>query len=210
MVTLFPLLNTWLVPVLSPFVGSPLILNSLRLLVAFGLLLIPTAAMGAKLPLMVKGLGRTDDAFSSRLGQLYAVNTLGAMAGALCCELIFIEQYGIFGAGCVATGMNLFAALVSLLQGGNRVESTEPVADRLKEKLSWRTKRLLAAAFLCGCTLLALEIAWFRFLQLFSFGTSRVFVYMLAIVLCGIATGGMFASRTVKKERALTVRCRSW
>ena len=51
--------------------------------------------------------------------------------------------------------------------------------------------RLLAAAALCGGALLGLEVLWFRFLQLFAFGTSAVFAVMLTVVLLGIALGGL-------------------
>lgn len=198
LVLAFPLLNQWLVPVFRPFVDFPWVLNSLRLLIGFGLLLVPTAAMGATLPLMVRGLERLDDRFSARLGRLYAINTLGAMAGALCCELVLIEWLGIRGTGYAAAGTNAFAAMIALVLGGvPSTSGTNVLASeiRVPRELSERSRRILAAAALSGCSLLALEVVWFRYLLLFNFGTSRVFAFMLAIVLCGIALGGMFASR---------------
>ena len=52
-----------------------------------------------------------------------------------------------------------------------------------------------SAAFLGGALLLALEVVWFRFLQLFVFGTQRAFALMLAMVLAGIGLGGLLARR---------------
>jgi len=46
-----------------------------------------------------------------------------------------------------------------------------------------RSWRLLVAAFLAGATLLALEVVWFRFLQLFVYGTGFIFAAMLAAIL---------------------------
>jgi len=50
---------------------------------------------------------------------------------------------------------------------------------------------ILSAAFLAGGLLLALEVIWFRILLLFTPGTSLAFAVMLAVVLLGIALGGL-------------------
>ena len=57
-----------------------------------------------------------------------------------------------------------------------------------------------AAAFLAGATLLALEVVWFRFLQLFVFGTSFIFAAMLAVILLGIGVGGVIAARWLGRD----------
>ena len=57
-----------------------------------------------------------------------------------------------------------------------------------------RSAPAFLAAFLCGAILLALEVVWFRFLILFVDGFSIAFAIMLAVVLSGIALGGIAAS----------------
>ena len=52
----FPLLNQSFAQLFQQFLDQPIKLNSLRFLLAFGLLLIPTTAMGATLPVFVAGL----------------------------------------------------------------------------------------------------------------------------------------------------------
>ena len=52
----------------------------------------------------------------------------------------------------------------------------------------------LIAAFLSGFCLLALEVVWFRFLLLFVKGHSIALALILALVLTGIALGGLAAS----------------
>jgi spermidine synthase len=49
--------------------------------------------------------------------------------------------------------------------------------------------------FLSGAIMLALEVVWFRFLLLSHHGTSLIFAVMLAVVLAGIALGGLVAAR---------------
>jgi spermidine synthase len=80
---ILPLLTRALAPAFQPFVDSPWIINPLRLAVSFCLLLVPTTAMGATLPLLVKVLCRWQKGFGAALGLLYGWNTLGAVAGVL-------------------------------------------------------------------------------------------------------------------------------
>ena len=53
---------------------------------------------------------------------------------------------------------------------------------------------LLASAFLSGMALLALEVVWFRFLTLYVLSTTLAASLMLAVVLAGIAIGGLIGS----------------
>jgi spermidine synthase len=206
LVVFYPSFNSFLVPVLRPLIDQPLIINPIRLGVGFVSMLPATVAMGATLPLMVKGLRSRDDRFGDMLGRLYACNTLGAMAGAICCEMLLISMFGIRGTGIVAGLLNLTVGVAAIRMSRSFSTSdddgpaTISLADR--RPLNRYSIRLLIAASLSGGALLALEVIWFRFLLLFNFGTSQVFAVMLAVVLGGIGAGGLVASRWVRKHRA--------
>ena len=43
---------------------------------------------------------------------------------------------------------------------------------------------------------------WFRFLQLFLFGTTLTFAFMLAVILLGIGAGGLAASLWLRRDPA--------
>lgn len=199
LVLLFPLLNGLLTPVFRYLTAWPWALNSVRLGLAFLLMLLPAAAMGATLPILVREVCARQREFGDSLGLLYGVNTLGAMAGALAGEFVLIERFGVRGTAAVAAMLNLGVALV-VLRGTRhwgtvgrpphpgRAVATEP------GPLTRRALRLLLAAFLAGGLLLALEVVWFRTLRLHIFGTSVVFAVMLAVVLAGIGIGGFLAS----------------
>ena len=199
LVLVLPALAGWLAPVFRPIIDMPLLLNSLRLSIAFGLMLIPTTAMGVTLPLLTKALSSYDKNFGSVLGKLYGWNTMGAVLGVLAAEIVLIKWLGITGSGLLAAFLNLFAAFVAL-----RIEKTaaaqvngldsEPVKLPERSKLSPRVKRLLFGAFLSGAVMLALEVIWFRFLLLFKDGTTAAFAVMLGITLAGIGIGGLIAS----------------
>ncbi|HKU39237.1 MAG TPA: hypothetical protein VJR89_13845, partial [Polyangiales bacterium] len=75
--------------------GAPLALNGLRFGAAFLLLLVPSTAMGATLPLLARALRTWDENFGRVLGLLYGFNTLGAVLGVVCSELILVERLGM-------------------------------------------------------------------------------------------------------------------
>lgn len=201
LVLLFPAMTDLLAPAFRRFLDTPWILNPLRLLIAFGLMVVPSSAMGATLPILVKALSKTEPDFGRVLGRLYGWNTLGAMAGALAGEAFLIERLGLRGTGSAAALLNGLAALGALALSRRRPASEPaPMAAAPPHRLGSGAKRLLAAAFLAGGTLLALEVVWFRFLLLFVRGTSLTFAVMLSVVLLGIAAGGLAASWWLGRE----------
>jgi predicted membrane-bound spermidine synthase len=198
-----------LLPSLSPTLGrlfthtlaQTWLVNLLRLTVAFSLMLVPATAMGFTLPLLAKAVTGSDLNFGRVLGRLYGWNTLGGMAGAFCVELWLIGWLGQRGTALAAGALNLAAAAVALLLARRPSKSMTAAPETPSPRpLSIRSWRLLAAAFLAGATLLALEVVWFRFLQLFVFGTSFIFAAMLAAILLGIGGGGVLAARWLGRD----------
>lgn len=196
LVLLLPALSHALVPLFRPFLDRPWALNALRLLISFGFMLIPSTAMGATLPVLVKALSSQETNFGRALGRLYGWNTLGAACGALAGEAFLIGWLGLRGTGLVAAFLNGIAALAATalsrrLESPGHDSEADPAA---KTPLTPAAKRLLAAAFLSGGILLALEVVWFRFVLLFVTGTSLAFAVMLAVILLGISAGGLLAA----------------
>ena len=195
----FPLLASVSRPLLAPLVDDPAALNAARLAIAFALMVIPATALGATLPLLARPLERLTGSYGVALGRLYGINTLGAVVGTLAAELVLIPVLGLRGSGFAAAGCNLCAALIAwrLARGFAFAPAALPAAS-----LTGRG-RVLAAAFLTGGALLALEVVGFRFLLLFVDGTTLVFAVMLAVVLAGIGLGGLAAAR-VSRRRPLS------
>jgi predicted membrane-bound spermidine synthase len=167
----------------------------LRLAIAFGLMVVPTTAMGATLPILVRAIRPEESRYGRALGRLYGWNTLGAVGGVLAGEMVLTPSLGVVGTGLVAGSLNGIAALAALGLSGRQprmpLAAAGPRWGALPGK---RAGRLLAAAFLSGALLLGLELVWFRFLQLFVQGTSLAFCVMLAVVLLGIGIGGLLAT----------------
>jgi spermidine synthase len=192
LVLLFPLLTGLFAPLFRILQPQPAALNAVRLGIAFVLMVVPAIAMGATLPVLVRALSRDSADFGQLLGRLYGWNTLGALAGAVLGEAVLIERFGLRGTGAIAALLNFAAASGALyVARGLRAAPDDLSIDEDRTVPNGRTAPLLAAAFLAGAIVLALEVVWFRFLLLFNDGTSLAFALMLATVLLGIALGGL-------------------
>ena len=184
-------------PLLRPFLDTPLVLNGLRLGLAFLLMLVPAVAMGMTLPVMVAALRRFDGNFGRVLGRLYGWNTLGAVGGVLLTEAFLVTQLGVRGAAAAAATLDGVAAAAAMLL--HRLAAEAASGDASRSPAPDPTPRvparlLLLAAAGCGAVLMALELVWFRFLQLFHPALGWNLAVMLAVVLAGIGAGGVAAS----------------
>ena len=96
---------------------APLVAGGVRAALAFAVLLVPTALMGATLPLAVRGvrLTRGDtraDAWA--MGLLYATNTAGAIVGCLLSGFLLIGRLGLTETIAAAAAANGLAGLGAL------------------------------------------------------------------------------------------------
>ena len=211
------LLVTFLLPRLTGVIvyvahamGTSGTLNVIRFVLAFALMVVPAAAMGATLPILVAALQRGSRGGQPRrhgvsLGSLYGWNTLGAVTGVLASEFLLVSWVGITGSAAVAAGLNLAAAgLVTFLRrdqpdpaSGNPATAEEDVAPALAVSapplhgLARKGRLVLGAAALSGAILLALEVMWFRFLSMYVLVTTAAMSLMLAVVLSGIGLGAL-------------------
>ncbi len=194
---------------LAPWLAGlpPLLRNAARLAVAFVLLLIPATGMGATLPLLVRVLRAHERNFAVAVGRLYGWNTLGAVAGALSAATWLLEHGGVRGAALAAGSLD-FAVAAAALGLARRLPAALP-AQPLPEPtsplaaLALGPARRLAAAALAGAAFLALEVVWFRFLDLFVAGTQLAFALMLAAVLAGLGLGSLAGSQALWLRPAL-------
>ena len=201
-VLVLPQLPNVLGPALGSLVDMPAWLNAVRLTVAFGILVIPAVAMGATLPVLAQALSRQNPNFGANIGWLYGWNTLGAMLAAFSTELLLVPAFGILNSGLFALAFNLTAALIALRysQTHETVPMPGPSRPDVPRVIGVSSRRYIAVAFLSGALMLALEVVWFRFLLLTLDGTSLIFAVMLAVVLAGIAVGGLAAAQLFQRD----------
>jgi spermidine synthase len=165
-----------------------------------------TFLMGMTLPLLTRYLVRTLDEAGARLGELYAANTIGAMAGTLLGGFVLIELLGLRLTSYLAVVLNVVAGSGALLLS-RRWESAPdtgeaPAADggrrsRPEVPREFRPRRrvVLAATFVSGFVSLALEVLWTRMLAEGTGSSIYIFTTILAIFLAGIALGSFLYRR---------------
>jgi spermidine synthase len=200
LVHLLPVLEGGLAPLFRPFLDHTTTLATLRLAIAFALLLVPSSAMGLTLPLLTRVLTDTSVTFGRALGELYGWNTLGAVLGAVGAEAGLIAHLGIDGTSIVAASLNGVAATGALLVSRSAHETPATAAPARRTSWVKEEARWLVVAALSGAALLALEVVWFRFLSIYAITSSLAFAVMLAIVLGGIALGGLVASGWLARD----------
>lgn len=156
------------------------------------LLLLPTAAMGATLPLLARFAARRFGSAGDRIGTLYAVNTFGAVAGIWVCGFLLLPQLGIFRTTILAAAANLLLGLAAM--GLQRLASGRDrgIADdlRIAEPRTPVMVAVCVAVGLAGFSALVYEVGWTRLLALMLGSSTYSFSVMLIAFLAGIALGG--------------------
>lgn len=174
-----------------------------RTAVAFLTLLIPTALMGATLPLVLKAFTGRLEAFGETAGHFYAVNTLGALTGVVASTFVLIPNLGLNATTVVAIALNVGVAAVILFSRrafGTDVPADEvhPPQNQTPDTVPERLRRVaLSAIAISGFGSLALEVVWTRILIRSFSGTVYAFSLMLVTVLLGIALGSTLIAREI-------------
>lgn len=113
---------------LAPFLSGQFVLS-------FIIMALPTTAMGLTYPFLVKAL-RNENALGTLAGQLYAVNTGGAIIGSIGTTFVLLPTIGVKGALIAAACFSSVAAFSFLLSG----------AEKSLEKDKTKTLFIVAAA----------------------------------------------------------------
>ncbi|HYP27733.1 MAG TPA: fused MFS/spermidine synthase [Blastocatellia bacterium] len=107
---------------------SFLALSVTRFVFAALVLILPTALMGATLPVLSNYYARERDRIGLRVGSLYSLNTFGAVLGASVTGFILIPVLGMRASTVVAASINILLGVVALTV--SRLEEAAP-AGRL-------------------------------------------------------------------------------
>ncbi len=189
------------------------------LLSAFVALALPTTLMGATLPLLARYAVGEEAQIGRRVGLLYAVNTAGAVLGALLTAFTLLPELGLKHTIWVGAGFNAFVFLLALLLAGrvspppaargysldgkeepvfgNSITPPAPpppsLPQRPRERVFGRfpgTGLVLPLMFLAGAVAFFQEVLWTRMLSHVVGSSVYAFGVMVASFLVGIALGG--------------------
>jgi spermidine synthase len=163
------------------------------------LIALPCLAMGASLPLLIRGLTGGRVLVGHRIGIVYGANTLGAALGACWAGFWGLAQLGVARCSALAALGSLVAAVLAALTSW-RHQPDLVVLERTVEDPPSPTARAtaLSAALVGGFMMLACEVVWARVLTLIFGHDTYAFSVLLALVLAGLSLGG-FAQRALAR-----------
>jgi spermidine synthase len=176
------------------------LLTLARLVCALLVLLVPTILMGLTLPVLSASSLVRQSHIGARISALYAINTAGAVFGAVVTGFVLIGAIGIQRSFYLAAAVNTLVGAVALLASEER-DAKSPAAAQTDPRTPRSSAVFAIVVTVSGVAALALEIVWFRMLVLYLDATTYAFTTMLATVLAGIAAGGAVAARLLKRDR---------
>ena len=168
-------------------------------------LFIPTACMGATLPILAKGLIQQQTQIGTRIGWLYALNTFGAVAGTLLAAFLLIPLLGLWKASFVGVALNVTVAAlgwsVARKAGSNSIPPPEPGDPKKSSAFTASSRIILPVMLVSGATSFVYEVLWARLLAHVLGGSFYSFATMLASFLTGIAVGGLIGAKLARNSR---------
>ncbi|MFH1679157.1 MAG: fused MFS/spermidine synthase, partial [Candidatus Eisenbacteria bacterium] len=189
-----------------------ILLHAVRFFASGLLLLLPTACMGATLPILVEHGVRRDRRFGNVTGTFYGINTIGAAIGAAIGGFLLIPMLGRHGALLVAVIGNLSlgtAALLirSRLERGAAVDRTEaePEAREAPAPGAGMGPLLRGLVILTvgvsGFAAMAYQIAWTRILLVQVGSSVYAFTSVLVVFIIGLGLGAFAIGLTAHRIR---------
>ncbi len=206
--------------------GEILLISQLiKFTLVFLSLILPTLAMGATLPLLIKSFENATSDLSvqkSSVSLMYGINTLGAVAGSLISGFVLIPAIGIEYSNHISVFLNfcLFASSLWLSQtlsdpshittSSNSVwlanlkddHHTFPTQSKFN---TFKSKLYLFISAACGFATISAEVVWNKYLGIFM-GTN---IYGLSLILSVFLLGIGIGSLTLPKLRQWNIAERS-
>jgi spermidine synthase len=188
--------------------------TALYLATSFLVVVIPTACMGATLPLLTRHVVRTRDQIGSRIGLLYATNTLGAVVGALAAGFLLFPNAGLYETLVVGAIVSVLAfAMAALIARSELRSGQHPPAwaddeRSSRSRMPWRQRLapgpgwILPLTLVSGAACFGYAVLWTRMLSHVIGASVHALAVMLASFLLGIALGSL-ASMPFTRSRTL-------
>ncbi len=167
-------------------------LNFVGLFASAVILLPPTIAMGATLPLMVRGAPSSQSFLGQNVSRFYGWNTLGAFTGAGLAGFVLLPTFGSMISLYLAATVNFVLGIAVLKTLGSEACSPDRAPEEAPHSTPGNYKLgLLTAFFLTGFASMTYQIGWTRALILTLGSSTYAFTLILVVVLAGIGLGSL-------------------
>lgn len=222
MLLLLPIMDSAYVSAFRIMPGAGAGIIAVRFILAILILIVPTTLMGGTLPIISKYFVRRMGTLGLEIGNLYAINTLGAMFGCFMAGFVLIRMLGETYTVAIAVAMNLGVGLIMLiLPAGSSAAETEvrgqpvrsargddrasrpttPASEPSASNSAIKARAALWAFGLAGFASLAYEVIWTRSLINVIGSDVYCFTMILTTFLFGITFGSFIIARVVDRIR---------
>jgi spermidine synthase len=174
-----------------------------RFLLATAVLLIPTALMGATLPVLVGAQQRSSASSTSAIARIYTWNLAGAIMGAIAAGFFLLPQFGIRATIWIAAGINLAIGLAAFLLDSKSAEAESESPDQAvhDEEMArplpqavLTSRFWLFCAFTSGFVTIGMQVVWSRVLAMIIGSSTYAFSIVIALFLIGLGLGAYLVS----------------
>jgi spermidine synthase len=166
---------------------------------SFAVLLIPTAFMGATLPLLAHYAVTSNRNLGSRISVLYSMNTAGAVAGTLFAAFILLPALGLRGTTWIGVLANGIVFIVAIMIA--RMIAAAPLEKVVAKSQPSGMRFVLPLIALSGALSFLYEVLWTRMLSHVLGSSIYAFATMLSAFLAGITIGAAAAGPVARNPR---------
>lgn len=163
---------------------------------AAAVLIPPTTAMGATLPVLTRFLTENFAQLGPILSRLYGLNTLGALAGAAASGFYLLPTLGLQRSLGLAVALNLAIAAVAVLTKTGRSRKT----PRPEAGVAGGSRLVLFTLGVGGLASMAYQVAWTRALALSIGSSTYAFTTILVTFLGGLGLGSLAFARLAPRS----------
>jgi spermidine synthase len=178
-------------------------LLAVQIAVSAGIVFVPSFLMGSTLPLLGRFITSLENEAGHLVGNLYAINTLGAAAGCFLAGFIFIRFIGVMNTLYIAAILNVMIALGGWILSSRQIKGEIKTSEKLtivpdtSTKINGRFLILIAAFFTSGFISIGYELLWMRSIIHMLNSFTYVFSAVLSVYLLGNVIGAGIGSGLV-------------
>jgi spermidine synthase len=185
--------------------------NLLRFVLSCAVLLLPTALMGATLPILSSALTRSLDYTSARIARLYTCNLAGAVLGTLIAGFLLLPSLGVQKTILVAAAINVLIGAAAIfvdsrsrrdISRSEDIRLSEPTAEARDYPIvgiSGGARLWFFAAAVSGFVTISTQVAWTRLLTMIIGSSTYAFSLVVALFLIGLS-GGAFVTGKMRSD----------
>ncbi len=172
------------------------------------LLILPTACMGATLPVLCRFSIHSTGRIATTSGRLYGLNTLGAGLGSILCGFFLIRTYGVTATLWLFVMVNVLVGGVCLVLSRYLPHGTMTIPEEAKPSLPkiearpHQVRWALPVFAVTGFCSMAYEVLWIRLLALLAGPTTYSFTLVVATFIVGLALGSILFCRVADRSRS--------